>query len=379
MRKWNTSEIIDQFMIVHGNKYEYSEVNYVNINEKVKIICEKHGIFEQTPKVHKRGHGCPSCSGNKKKTSDDFIKESNNIHNNKYDYNMVKYINNMTKIDIICSEHGPFKQIPKDHLNGSGCPKCENRYNYNTKEMIDISKEIHGNDKYGYDEFEYFNLSTKVKIRCFSHGIFETTPRNHIHNKSGCPKCGKLESSNKQRKDISQLERELSMLDNGYIYPKLNDEYNNNRSKITIICKKHGIFKQSVNSHLGGNNCPKCNISKGESEISKNLNLMGVSYIYNYRFEDCRNKRPLPFDFYCPEKNLCIEFDGKQHFYPVDHYGGKKGLVYRKFNDNIKNEYCEDNDIKLIRIPYWEIGNIGEIISSLCEESKNNDIVWEKE
>lgn len=127
--KITTEEWISKARIVHGNRYDYSKVNYVKSSQKVKIMCCKHGEFEQTPNNHLKGQGCPKCkyelhSLQTRQTKEDFVRKAIKVHSNKYDYSKSEYINNRTKICIICPEHGEFTQVPHDHISGCGCPKC---------------------------------------------------------------------------------------------------------------------------------------------------------------------------------------------------------------------------------------------------------------
>jgi len=121
MKKLTTIDFIEKSINIHGNKYDYSLVEYVGSKMKVKIICRIHGVFEQIPTHHLNGVG---CSGNKKYTTEEFIKKATKIHNNRYDYSLVDYINTNTKVKIICKKHGIFEQTPKKHLKGQECPKC---------------------------------------------------------------------------------------------------------------------------------------------------------------------------------------------------------------------------------------------------------------
>lgn len=123
------SLFISKARLVHRDKFDYSKVHYIKSSEKIDIICPTHGIFKQTPNNHLRGQGCPKCkyelqSLQKRQTKASFIEKANTIHNNKYDYSLVEYINNRTPVRIICPQHGEFIQIPHDHVSGCGCPKC---------------------------------------------------------------------------------------------------------------------------------------------------------------------------------------------------------------------------------------------------------------
>lgn len=183
-----TSEFINRAKVAHGNKYDYSLVDYINSKTKIKIICPEHGVFEQNPNDHIQKKGCIMCAGVKKKDQSEFVKEAKKIHGNKYDYSMVVYIDNKTKTKIICPIHGEFEQRPNDHLNRLGCSKCGHVKNLTTHEFIERAKEKHSN--YDYSLVNYKNMHTKVKIICQKHGEFKQTPHNHLKF-AGCPKCNK--------------------------------------------------------------------------------------------------------------------------------------------------------------------------------------------
>jgi hypothetical protein len=120
-----TNEFIEDAKLKHGGRYDYSKSEYISSTVKVKISCQKHGEFWQTPNDHLRGRGCPKCAGRNLTTSD-FIKESKNIHGDAYDYSKTVYKNCKTKVCIICSEHGEFWQEPREHSQrGCGCPVCK--------------------------------------------------------------------------------------------------------------------------------------------------------------------------------------------------------------------------------------------------------------
>ena len=197
-------KFIEKAIKVHGDKYDYSKVNYKNMRTKITIICPIHGEFEQTPDSHIYGNnGCPKCGDvsmvNKrfnKFTTKSFIEKAIKVHGYKYDYSKVNYINNSIKIKIICSIHGEFEQTPVLHLRGSGCPKCgnyllKNIKSSNTKEFIKKAKEIHG-DKYDYSKVVYKNAHDKVTIICPIHGEFLKSPNNHLSKKQGCPICSEI-------------------------------------------------------------------------------------------------------------------------------------------------------------------------------------------
>lgn len=294
--KRNYSDIkslIKESIAVHGNKYDYSLL-YSSKNgrhTKSKIICPVHGIFEQSIYMHiVRKQGCPKCSG-LNKTTNELINTFKKIHGNKYNYSLVKYRNSKTKIQIICPVHGVFEQLPHSHSKGFGCAKCADCHVGDSENFIKNANKIH-NNKYDYSKTLYKNAKTKLVIKC----------------------------------------------------------------------PEHGIFKQTPNKHLQGKGCPKCNTSKAEILIENYLIENKIKYITQHSFKNCKYKRPLKFDFYLPKHNMCIEFDGEQHFKKYRFEKNDERLNIRKKRDNIKTNYCKNNKIKLLRIKYDE-----KIINKLNE------------
>ena len=196
-----TEQFIQKAKLIHGDKYNYSKVNYKKAIEKVVIICLIHKDFEITPNSHLNGSGCILCgkisSSNKQSLNIlQFITKSKEKHGDNYDYSKVEYINSQTKVNIICKTHGEFEQIPNNHIRGKGCIKCSGNYKYSTDEWIIMAKELHG-DNYDYSKAIYKNANEKIIIICKIHGEFKQTPRQHL-NGSGCIKCGIISSTNKQ-------------------------------------------------------------------------------------------------------------------------------------------------------------------------------------
>ena len=300
-----------------------------------------------------------------KLTTEEFIKKAREFHGDKYDYSLVDYKNAYTKIKIICPIHGEFEQRPNNHLDGRGCIKCANQNKgkkisktntKNTDYFINKSKEIHG-DKYDYSKVNYINNRTKVEIICPKHGSFFIRPDSHTSDKRGCPKCGK-ESRFLTNEEVIKQFKEVH--GDKYDYSKVN--YVNDRTKVEIICPKHGSFWQIPNSHKCGSGCPYCFNSMGEIKIKKWLIDKNINFKQQFKFKECKNKLPLPFDFYLTDKNILIEFDGVQHYKSVNRFGGFKKFKETQKNDEIKNNFCKTNNIKLIRISYKEIKKIENIL-----------------
>ena len=194
MNKLTTEKFIEKARKIHGDRYDYSKVNYIDARyTKVCIICPEHGEFWQTPSGHLSGRGCPICryiNSSKKNslTTEQFIEKARKIHGDKYDYSKVEYVNNRTKVCIICPEHGEFWQRPDAHLNKkSCCPYCTNHYTRTNEQFIEDARKVHG-DKYDYSKVEYIASHEKVCIICLEHGEFWQTPHDHLQG-NGCPSC----------------------------------------------------------------------------------------------------------------------------------------------------------------------------------------------
>lgn len=195
MRKTlTTEEFIERAKKIHGDTYDYSKVNYKNTKTKVTIICPIHGEFEQTPDKHLLGHGCYMCSKNRKKDTNEFIKRAREIHGDKYDYSKVNYTNNVTPVIIICPKHGEFYQTPHTHLAKKGCPMCAKKLMRNAvvmkyEEFIERAKKVHG-DKYDYSKtnLDKRDCYGRVRITCPIHGEFFQPPYIHLLG-FGCKKC----------------------------------------------------------------------------------------------------------------------------------------------------------------------------------------------
>jgi len=192
-------ETLEKAYIAHLDKCDYSLViDPKSMRKKVKIICPKHGIFEQTLDHHiNRGQGCSVCS--KSKDTNDFIKESKDRFGDFLDYSKVIYKNNKQKIILICPKHGEFTQRAIDHLSAQGaCPNCQNDLLKNSINDIIIRSNIIHNNKYKYNIKNYENNKQKIKITCPKHGDFLQRVDSHLHSGYGCSKCNSSKGENKQ-------------------------------------------------------------------------------------------------------------------------------------------------------------------------------------
>ena len=349
-------KFIEKSERVHGGKYDYSKVDYVDSLTKVCIICKEHGEFWQTPQAHARGNGCPKCANKKRgdtfrSDGETFIEKANVIHNGKYLYDKDRYVNAMTKVPILCLEHGTFWMTPMAHLNGQGCPKCSGR-GLNTDEVIQLFKEKHG-DKYDYSKVTFNKMHEKVCIICPIHGEFLQTPSKHLMGQ-GCPKCGAMRRSSEKKLKTSDFIKKSEVVHNGkYIYDKT--EYKGAYEYVTITCPIHGDFKQRANDHLNGHGCPICgkNMSIAEKEIEEYINSLGIETESKKRGILKDNKE---IDILMPKEGIGIEYNGlKWH---CDEFKDKNYHLD-------KTKECKENGIRLIHIFEDEWVNKQDIIKSM--------------
>ena len=194
MKQRTHQEFVDAADLLYTSKFDYSKTIYKNNYTKVIITCPIHGDFEQTPLQHLRGNGCVRCSAEKEKDLiiKQFLETANNLHNNKYTYDMSTYKNNRTPIQMHCSNHGEFLQTTTNHLKGHGCRKCQYEIlatNFKKPQDTFIYEcNIANNYKYDYSKTVYTSSRNKIMIACPVHGDFEQWALHHIRG-VGCPSC----------------------------------------------------------------------------------------------------------------------------------------------------------------------------------------------
>jgi len=300
----------------------------------------------------------------KRKTQEEFITDAIKVHNGKYDYSMVIYKGVKNKIKIKCPQNHIFEQSPNDHLNGHGCKKCSGwgKYSTSREELISSLKEVHG-EYLDFSNIEYKGFGEKVLVLCPQHGPFNKNVADLLIGKQGCPKCSWVKMGDKYAWNLKIFIDKANLIHNN-LYDYSTTKYTNATTKVNIICLKHGSFEQHPKDHINQQQgCPSCSQSKGEILVSKILKELDLDFKSQHTFEGCVNKRKLVFDFYLPQYQICIEFDGIQHSTPIKFFGGLKSFNYIKHNDNIKNIYCNENNITLIRINYNQISKIKQLIN----------------
>lgn len=318
----------------------------------------------------------------KKTTIEEFINEARTVHGDKYGYSRVNYINANTKVCIICPIHGEFWQTPNSHLQGCGCSKCaynikRQRKFSNTTQLINKAKRIHGN-KYDYSRVEYVDAHTKVCIICPIHGEFWQRPNGHLKGQ-GCPKCGIMHRSMLKTKTTENFIQHAKLI-YGDLYDYSQTKYIRAKVKTKVICKKHGIFMVSPDNHLKGKGCPKCKSSHMENEIRLFLLEKNIKFEEQKRFE-WLGKQSL--DFYLPQYNIAIECQGEQHFIPKRLFGNEEGLDRIIARDKLKKDKCNQHEISVIyyanykfNFPYRVVNEKSEILKEIDyfnnKEVKNN-------
>lgn len=286
-RRLDKETFVKRSIKVHGERYDYSKVEYLDTNTKVCIVCPEHGEFWQTPKNHMKGYGCSLCAIKKRNdskmvTTSGFISKARAIHGTKYDYSKVEYVDYVTPVCIICPEHGEFWQSPTRHLNSVGCPMCAEEKRggdkrYDAAKFVSIARALYG-DKYSYDKTVYKNSRTPVIVTCPVHGDITMLPSYHLHV-CGCPMCSKdavmerremrvahkmaEQEQAKERAEETRRRNALNFIEkskevhNGF-YSYDDVKYVNSSTPVSITCPIHGNFDQRPNNHLQGSECPQC-------------------------------------------------------------------------------------------------------------------------
>ena len=281
-----------------------------------------------------------------------FLERARDVHGYKYRY--IDIPEKITYRDYIKIEIDNINYIQRvnKHLDGK-CPE-KNTQKKTTEQFIEESKLIWG-DRFDYSDSEYSGALKKIKIFDRYLGIFiNQLPTLHL-------------SGHEVKNITNDVFINLSKLVSDYKYSYDKCMYINKTSKVTLICTDHGEFRVLPFNHLSyGQVCKKCEATTFNKYIKKFLNFNNISFYQEHKFIDCN----FPFDFYLPKYRAVIEFDGIQHYEPVDRFGGLKAYESLKINDKIKNDYCEDNYIDLIRIRYDQIDRIFDIL----KESLKNKI-----
>lgn len=359
-----------EFLDIAHEKFPMFEflTPYEGQRKKIRRKCNVCGdIRDVQPRFILEGHGCVVCTARQRarkntKNHTQFVAEMQEVNPN-IEF-LSEYKNNSSGIRCKCLIDGyEWDGVPHVLLQGHGCPECY-RKKANRRNEDEFLSELGKRFPTVKLKSKYIRMGIKVDYECTVCGYeWSAIPDTILNNPNsvGCPRCA-------GRGRVSEKE-----------YANRVSKTNNLVEYIGGFCgmEKHANFKcvkcgyewhTTAASILQGKACPRCRMSHGAVKIEQYLKNHNITYEREYRFDDCKNERPLPFDFFVPTLNMCIEYDGEQHFMPVrfgknetDEHVEKK-FASQKVNDDIKTNYCHENNINLVRIPYTDFNNINEIL-----------------
>ena len=366
---------------VYNGEYKIID-EYKGVKSKAKINHTKCGCTYEVfvnNLINKKSK-CPICFNCGKMTEDIFllkVKSKDNIKEHYDEYIFGKYKGYDEPIEITHKKCNKiWTTTPHNYLNGNQCVYCQHpSKKKDNKTFIKQMKDTFGEEFVALDE--YIDANTPIRIIHNKCGNIKLISPHAMLTKGGCEICGKISIGLKSRKSnekfIIDLNNKL-----GKEYIPL-EPYVTANTPIRILHKQCGTVFIAKPHKIFNNNkqCPTCNSSAGENIIEKELKLYNYNYIKEFKIPDCKNILPLSFDFavFLEDKDepyFLIEFDGKQHFEPVKFFGGEEGFKYRKSCDNIKDNYCKNNNIKLLRIPYWDINNIPKVLKEKIKDFKSD-------
>ena len=337
---------------------------YSGSSEKITHYCTIHDIYwKTTPRRALNGCGCKMCKSDKfkktrTKTHLQYVNEVSNITKNIQVIG--EYVDASSSILHKCLICGyEWLARPVNILQGRGCPKCANNIK---KTHNDYLNELYIKDIDIITLEEYKGANTPILHLCNKHDIeWKITPRDVLAGK-GCRECKCEKITSSKLKTDERYKTELEIL-NVNIIPL--EKYIDSRTDILHKCILCGYeWMVSPNNVLYRASCPRCKETSGERKIRLWLEKNDISYEFQKKFNDCRDEKVLPFDFYLPDLNIIVEFDGKQHYVPIKYFGGLEQFEYIQKHDAIKNEYCKNNGISLLRIPYYKYNNIEEELNN---------------
>lgn len=329
-----------------GSEYTFLDT-YVNSYTKLRVKHNKCGnTYEVTPSHFFNGTRCPHCFGAFKKTNAQFQQEVYDLVGNEYTF-LDDYVNAHTKLKVKHNKCGKIYDVqPANFFSGQRCPHCSTTARKTDAQFKQEVFDLVGNEYTFLDS--YVNNCTKIRVKHNECGnVYKVQPNGFLHG-SRCPYC-----NGNAKKTGKQFAEEVAGLSQGeYV---LVGTYVNSHIKVEIKHNKCGhIYKVKPYSFLEGFRCPYCNSPKGEVNINKILKSFGINYEYQKMFLDLKDTQPLSYDFYIPDQNILIEYQGRQHYQPVDYFGGEAQFKLQQKHDKMKADYAKAHHYHLIAVPYTE-------------------------
>ena len=346
---------------------------YTGYHDKIDCKCEKHNTFWeiQVSTLVTGATNCPDCQ--LEKIREKFALDKNYVYKKLHNCNPYlevrsEYKNTTDKIDLYCSIHDfNFSAAPSSFLYKESlcCPMCMCENNKYTKLFSEDLYNYYVEDVYGYiyKGREIIDGRAMISFLCKKHidkGIQKIPFHNIKTSKCCCRYCtGYLRSTDDFKIMLKDKQPSVSIL----------GEYKSAHDRIECKCNIcNHVWNPIVYNLLSGYGCPNCKSSSSERKVGEILTKFGINYVSQKRFDDCKDKNTLPFDYYLPDNNIAIEYDGEQHYMPVNWNGQMtdqelmNALQLTQKHDEIKTDYCTRNNIGLIRIPYWEKNNLEAFI-----------------
>ena len=426
MKKLTNYEVIDKINEITNGEYELLEEykNYntpIMINHK-KEGCGHIWNVRLSNFINK-GTRCPECNRSKMISNEEFKQKLEYKYGDEY-VALEKYKGSSVKIKVLHKECGEtIMKRPNDLLSGYGCGKCNKYHKKCEGEFKEELKSIYGDEYIAIESYNGAHIAIYFKHSCGT--VFKAKPYLMLQQRRKCPKCKEnptpteeeLRQMIKESKDgedyllvsnytkmskkakflHTKCEKTFDMRPTDFIYKSQRcpncsgvkkyttetfkdkvleitegeylplGEYINNKIKVRMKHLECGHeWDVRPDQFLSGSRCRLCSKSKGNKRIVNYLTKKDINFIAEFRIDKCRNKRTLPFDCAVFDKDkklkFLVEFNGEQHYKVKERFGGKKELNERKKNDRIKEQYCKDNDIDLVVIPYTKLNKIEDIL-----------------
>lgn len=375
-----------------NKQFDFSKSVYVDSHTLMDVICNNGHAFKMRPCDLMNGSGCPICSGNKKLTREEFIRDAAFVHNGYFTYNHSDdYTNVSSLVTVTCPVHGDFKVKANNHLNGANCKQCSKqgikhkitkrlKKKKSTKKLLQEDftarfNEMHSDKYFLTDKSNYKGYNQKVIISCKEHGEFQITP-SHLFSGRGCPICGN--NKQKSKEEVIKLITKAQPYSD-FDYGEL--EYKGIHKSSLFKCNKCGCYFRNSPSNLiyHQNGCPSCSGSIMEKEIKHLLEENDIKYEFQKTFDWLVNKGHMYLDFYLEDYNIAIECQGLQHFEEVNFGNAKTLLVESKSRDVLKRELCEEHNIEVLyyanynyNFHYSVFTDKEELLKKIKSAKKNN-------